>query len=238
LDRDRLPLLLLPGLLCDETAWRHQVDALGDLADVRVVTYPDATTVAAMAERVLAVAPPSFALAGHSMGGRVAFEVWRAAPERVVGLAVMDTAAGPAGPAEEPARRQLVRIARERGMDALLGEWLPPMVHPDRLTDTTVMEPLSAMVRRHSPEQFAGQIEALLSRPDAHALLAGISVPTLVLCGREDSWRSVDEHRDLAARIPGARFVEVPRCGHMAPFERPEVVNACLRQWLEPMLGP
>lgn len=232
MDTAPIPLMLLPGLLCDRTVWQHQLDAFRGVAEPQVVEYPDCRTLGAMADRVLALAPPRFALAGHSMGGRVAFEVLRKARGRVLGLALLDTAAGPVKAGEEGPRRELVAAAQSKGMDALVENWLPPMVHPARLQDAQLMQPMADMIRRHTPKQFAGQIEALLARPDARAVLPTIDVPAMVLCGREDGWRTPEQHQELAAAIPGAAFVVVPDCGHMAPFERPDAVNAALHEWL------
>ena len=161
-------LLLLPGLICDETVWRPQLDGLSSLADMAVVSYADCTSIPAMAARVLEMAPPTFALAGHSMGGRVAMEVIsqlaeRGETRRVTGLALIDSAASPVAEGEAAKRQALVERCRAEGMEALVRDWLPPMVHPDRLEDDALMAPLRAMVRRHTPDQFAGQVQALLT---------------------------------------------------------------------------
>lgn len=225
-------LFLLPGLLCDETVWHGQIEGLADTVQPRAVTYKDARSISAMAEAVLADAPARFAVAGHSMGGRVALEVFRQVPERVTGLALLDSATDGPKDGEREKRMRWVEMARQDGMEALVREWLPPMVHPDRLDNESLMTPLADMVRRFTAEQFAGQIEALLTRPDATPLLSQIACPALVLCGRQDAWRAAEEHEKMAAMIPGAAFDIIEACGHMAPIERPEDVNASLRRWL------
>jgi pimeloyl-ACP methyl ester carboxylesterase len=110
-------------------------------------------------------------------------------------------------------------------MEALAARWLPPMLHPDR---TALLAPLTQMVKRSTPETFENQQRALLSRPDARAVLSEIQCPTLVLCGRQDTWSSVAQHEQIAALILGSRLVVVEDCGHMSPAEQPEAVTDAL----------
>ena len=229
---DKPVLYLLPGLLCDATVWRHQAEHLADLAGVRVPDYRDCDSLTAMAGHVLNDAPESFAVAGHSMGGRVALEIMRAAGDRVTRLALLDTATHPTAESEYAKRLGWVDLAREQGMTALVETWLPPMVHPDRLGDEELMRPLRAMVEGYTPGQFAGEIRALLERPDATPVLAGITCPTLVLCGRQDAWSTLETHEKIAAAIAGSQLVVIEDCGHFAPIERPQAVTGALRHWL------
>lgn len=225
-------LLLLPGLLCDGTVWAHQVQDLADIAAPRVVTYRDATAIGEMAAEVLRRAPGRFALAGHSMGGRVALEVYRQAGDRVSHLALLDTATGPVRPEEHDKRMGWVTRARAEGTAVLVKDWLPPMLHPDHLTDGYLMATLANMIEGFTADQFAGQIQALLTRPDATPVLGTITCPTLVLCGRQDSWSVPDKHEEMARMIPNARLEIVEDCGHMAPIEQPDRVTSHLRRWL------
>jgi pimeloyl-ACP methyl ester carboxylesterase len=117
-------------------------------------------------------------------------------------------------------------------MDALADAWLPPMVHPDRRTDDGFMAPLRDMIRRSDPARHARQITALLNRPDARPLLATITVPTLVVVGRQDEWSPVGQHERLASAVPGARLEVVENSGHMVTVEQPEVVSSLLVDWL------
>ncbi|PQA86955.1 alpha/beta fold hydrolase [Hyphococcus luteus] len=226
-------LLLLPGLLCDETVWRAQVAAFSSQAEVRVPDYGDSDRITAMAEIALEGAPARFSLAGHSMGARVALEVLRLAPEQVERLALLDTGVHGVKPNERETRMQLVDLAREEGMDALCEAWLPPMVHPDRRHDDAFMAPLRAMVARSTPERFAAQIEALLNRPDTEPVLAAIRCPLLIGVGREDAWSPVDQHKDILEQTGRGRLAVFENAGHMAPFEAPESVNSALAEWFD-----
>lgn len=234
-------LLLLPGLLCDAAVWAPVLPHVEAAAACRIPAYAAATSLAEMADRVLADAPPTFALAGHSMGGRVALEIVRRAPERVLRLALLDTGfrarpPGLAGEDEKSGRLRLLALARDQGVRAMAREWVRPMVHPDRLDDETLIDAILDMFERHTAAEFAGQIEALLARPDASALLRTIACPALVLCGREDGWSTPSQHEDMAALIPGARLAVIDRCGHMAPMERPREVAGALADWLRARL--
>ena len=226
------PLFLLCGLLCDEAIWADVRNRLTDAADVHVVSFGGFSSIGAMADQVLSKAPPRFALAGHSMGGRVALEVWRRAPERVAALGLLNTGVHPTRDAEYESRGLLVRLARLHGMAALAAEWLPPMMGASPARIAQVMPSLVAMVERSTPESFAGQSNALLQRPDARPVLPSIHVPTLLLSGTNDTWSSLSQHADIQRSVPQARLVEIAGAGHMAPIERPDAVARALRAWL------
>ncbi len=230
-------LLLLPGLACDAEVWKHQARSLREITGVQVADYGASDSIQEMARVAVERAPERFALAGHSMGGRVALEVFRSAPDRILGLALLDTAYKPLQPGETGEREKAeragyVKIAQTQGMRAMARTWLQKMVHPSRLTDAPLIDSIVEMLARKSPEIFAGQIKALLRRPDATPMLAAAHCPTLVLCGRDDAWSVLDVHRDMAARMPNARLAIIENCGHMATMERPEAVTAALAGWL------
>ena len=232
-----IPLLLLPGIVCDRAVWDSVLPALSRFADCQICeTGPDRTLVA-MAERVLASAPPSFALAGHSMGGRVAVEIVRRAPGRVRRLALLDTGwrplpSGKAAEDERAGRYALLAVARREGMRAMGRNWIQRMVHAKRLDDAALVDAILDMIERQTPERFEAQIEALLARPDAAPVLRSIHCPTLVLCGRQDAWSPVAQHEEIAAMTPGAALEIIDNCGHMSTMERPEPVAQALLDWL------
>lgn len=229
------PLVLVPGLMCDGAAWQPVLERLGRPATI--VDHGDADSLVEMAVRLLAEAPPRFALAGHSMGGRVALEVVRIAPDRVSRLALLDTgyrarAAGAAGAAEEQGRYELLQIAREQGVRAMAAAWVQGMVHAPRLADAALVEAIVAMFERKSADLFERQIRALLGRPDATELLGRVRVPTLVLCGRHDGWAPLAQHQQIADRVANARLEVIDDAGHMSTMEQPAAVAAALARWL------
>ena len=229
-------LVLLPGLVCDATVWTQVRDVLESSADIHVAEYGTLDSLGAMAEKVLADIDGPFALAGHSMGGRIALEMFRRAPQRIRAIALMDTgvlplAPGDAGQRETRGRHELLDIARSQGMAAMATRWVQGMVWPPRLGERPLIDGIVDMFARSSAAVFAAQIAALLQRPDASALLAQIRCPALVLCGEEDSWAPAARHRDMAARIPGASLALIPECGHMCTLERPEAVTHAMQEW-------
>lgn len=233
----RRTLVLLPGLLCDDEVWAAQQAALAERCDIVIGRCGVLDRIEHMARHVLEqVRAPRFALAGHSMGGRVALEVVRQAPDRVQALALLDTgtaplAGGSAGDEERRSRLELLALARSDGMAAVARQWAPPMVHPD-VPGTPLFERIVAMVARSDPARYAAQIEALLHRPDAEPVLRSLRCPLLLLCGREDRWSPPARHQAMQALVPGAVLTLVEHCGHMSPMEQPQAVTDALGRWL------
>lgn len=227
---------MLPGLLCDDACWQAQREALAD-ARCFVADYGLRDSLTAMARQVLAdVSGGRLHVVGHSMGGRVALEMARLAPERIERIALLDTGVTPrppgaAGEAERQRRYELLEIARRRGMREMGRIWAVPMVHPAHV-DTPVFEDVLRMVERKTPPVFEAQIRALLERPDAAPVLRALRCPTLLLCGRQDAWSPLAQHEEMHALAPLSRLVVVEDSGHMTTMEQPRAVNAALRRWM------
>ncbi len=230
-------VVLLHGLLCDATVWAEQRVSLGG-EHVVVPLLGNLISITAMAEHVLQHVPAGrFALAGHSMGGRVALEVVRLAPQRVERLALLDTGldplpSGDSGEKERQQRMALLQMARESGMRAMGQQWARGMVHPSRL-DTPVFHAILDMIERNTPQVFEAQIGALLARPDANVVLADVVVPTLLVCGRQDLWSPLARHEKMRELLPAAHLVVVEDSGHMTTMEQPTAVSAALASWLK-----
>jgi pimeloyl-ACP methyl ester carboxylesterase len=232
-------LILIPGLMCDATSWQPTLELLPSKIDYKVVDHGQASNLVTMAEQLLQHAPARFALAGHSMGGRVALEVMRLAPERVSHLALLDTGflpkpSGASGQTEQDKRLALLHIAQTQGVRTMALRWVQGMVAPHRLADNALIESIVGMFERKTAAVFENQIQALLNRPDASDVLSQLSLPTLVLCGQEDSWSNVAQHQamaDLIAERPSV--IAVPQAGHMVMMEAPHAVAQHLVQWLD-----
>jgi len=225
-------VFLLPGLTCDRAVWARQIQGLDTTAEVRVPDFRGFDSLQAMAASVLADAPERFSVAGFSMGGRVAMELFRLAGGRVRRLALLDTGAHPVREGERAQRQAFLDVARAEGMGTLAAAWIPGMVHPDRLADAELVADITAMVQRFSLEEFEGQIRALLERPDARKLLPHIHCPTLVACGRQDAWAPLAQHEEITALLPDARLEIIEDSGHMSTMEQPGRVTELLRHWL------
>jgi pimeloyl-ACP methyl ester carboxylesterase len=226
-------LLLLSGLLCDETVWADSAQDLASVADVRIASFEGFDSIQAMAEHALRTAPQQFLVAGHSMGGRVALEILRQTKERVLGLALLNTGVHPLRAGEIESRGRLVKLARERGMSAVAADWLPPMMGASLARIAQVMPKLQAMVERQSADSFAAQTKALLARPDAVLVLPTIKVPTLLASGTADTWSPLMQHEEIRRQISEAALVAIDDAGHMAPAEQPRAVAAALRAWID-----
>jgi pimeloyl-ACP methyl ester carboxylesterase len=225
-------LLLLSGLLCDQSFWSDIPERLAPLAKASVVAFRGFSSIPAMARHVLDSAPEKFAVAGHSMGGRVALELIRLDPQRITGLALLNTGVHGVREGEPQSRARLVRVAHERGMSAVAAEWLPTMMGSDRARSAELMPQLTAMIERFTAHAYADQMNAMLHRPEVLSLLPSIAVPTLLLSGSDDTSSSVSQQHSIQRKVPHATLFEIHRAGHLAPLERPESVAIALREWL------
>lgn len=228
----RSHLLLLPGLLCDDRLWRPQVEALSDRMDITIADMTCDDTMGGMAKRALDAAPERFALAGLSMGGYVALEIMRHAPERVTRLALLDTGARADTPEQTVRRKDLIALADRGEFKAVSPRLLPLFVHESRLTDDALIADVTAMADSVGKDAFLRQQKAIMNRPDSRPGLPGISCPTLVLCGREDVLTPPGLSEEIAGLVPRADLVLIDDCGHLSTMERPAPVNAALSSWL------
>ena len=228
----RQSLVLLPGLLCNERLWKPQVEALSDIADIVIADMTRDESMSGMASRALEAAPETFALAGLSMGGYVALEIMRAAPERVTRLALLDTGARADTPEQTTRRRDLIGLADRGEFKAVSPRLLPLFIHEDRLGDTRLVDDITRMADSVGKDAFLRQQKAIMGRPDSRPGLSGIGCPTMVVCGRQDVLTPIELSQEIAGLIPGADLVLIDDCGHLSTMERPEAVNAALREWL------
>jgi pimeloyl-ACP methyl ester carboxylesterase len=228
----RVPLILLPGLLCDEALWVHQTRYLAEVADVAVADLTGRDSVAALAADVLATAPPRFAVAGLSMGGYVALEIVRQAPERIMKLALLDTNARADTDKQRRRRRGLMALADRGEFRGVTPRLLPMLIHPDRIGEEALTGEVMAMAERVGRDAFLRQQKLIMDRPDSRLWLSSIQLPTLVLCGRQDAISTLEMHVEMAGAIPGARLAIVEECGHLASLERPHATTALMRDWL------
>lgn len=229
---ERPRLVLLPGMPQDAELWQHQTRFLPEVAEVSVGDLTGHDSIAALARSVLESTPGRFLVAGLSMGGYVALELLRQAPERVIKLALLDTNARADTPEQTANRKAAVDLARQGRMRAVMAAVLPRLIHPDRLADGDLVESLHAQAERVGVEGYARQQAAIMARPDSRPFLPAIACPTLVLCGRQDALSPPEIHAEMADAIPNARLAVIEECGHIAAQERPHAVTALLRDWI------
>lgn len=229
----KTPLLLLPGLLADERLFAPQVEGLSDIAQVIVADLTGADTIAALAAASIAGMPPGrFAVAGLSMGGYVALEIARQAPERVAAIALLNTTARADPPEAIANRRRLIAVAEE-DFAAVNRALVPRLLHPDHQNDARLVGLLDDMANAVGLVAFKRQQEAIIGRLDSRVHLAAIQVPALVLAGREDLIMPMEVSEEMARGIPGADLEVLEQCGHLSSLEQPGVVTARLRVWIQ-----
>jgi len=232
---EKQPLLLVPGLLCNGRLWHHQIEHLGDLAAMSVADLSQDETIPDMASRALATAPKTFSMAALSMGGYVAQEIMRQAPERITRLALLDTSARADTDDQFERRAALIKQVEKVApawFSGVTKRLLPMLIHPDRQHDDDLVGVIKEMAKTIGRDGYIRQQRAIMNRPDGVADLTAISCPTLVLCGRQDVLTPIKVHEEMADNIPDARLVVVEDCGHLAPLEQPHAVTAVLRYWL------
>jgi pimeloyl-ACP methyl ester carboxylesterase len=229
---DTMPILLVPGLASSPRIFQPVLPALWRLGPVTVANHIRDDNMGALARRILAEAPPRFALAGHSMGGYIAFEIMRQAGERVAKLALINTQARP-DTAEATARRQgMIARAAKGEYRAALDELFPGFVHPSRQGDAALRQLVYQMGDDIGPEAFIRQQMAMIGRPDSRPTLAWIRCPTLVLTGDQDNTIPNSLSMEMASGIPGAKLVVLPNCGHLPQVEQTQATTGALTEWL------
>lgn len=227
-----VPLFFVPGLNCTGEVFAAQVASLSPRHACVIADHSTGITIEEIAANILAAAPPRFALIGFSLGGYIAFAMMRQAPERAERLALLDTLANPELDERRPDRLEAIALVERGGfVEAEQTQW-PKVVHPSRYGDTSLRDIKMRMALRQGPELWRRHTSAIMDRADSRPTLATIKVPTLVLVGAEDQLTPPERSREMVAGLENGRLVVVPECGHMAPIERPDAVNAALADWL------
>jgi Predicted hydrolases or acyltransferases (alpha/beta hydrolase superfamily) len=227
-----LPVLLVPGLNCTAEAFARQIPIAWSFGPVTVADHRRGESIGAIANAILADAPPRFALLGFSMGGYIAFEILRQARERVARVAFLSTSARLDSPEQRENRLRQIAITEAGKFESIPPTSFENAVHPDNRSDEALRAIHRRMALANGPEVFVRQQRAILARQDSRADLAGIDMPAWVIVGEADRVTGVDAAREIAAGISGAHFVEVAGAGHFAPVEQPEGVNRAVAEWL------
>jgi pimeloyl-ACP methyl ester carboxylesterase len=227
-----LPTVMVPGLLCTPRLYFGQIPALWRFGPVTVADHTRDDSMSGIARRILSLAPPRFALVGLSMGGYVAFEIVRQAPDRIVKLALLDTTARPDAPEQTEQRRRQIDMAQTGRFEGIAELLFPRFVAAARQADRALEGVVRTMAGDTGAEAFVRQQTAIMNRIDSRPGLGAIGCPTLVLVGEQDALIPPDRAAEMAAAIPGARQVVVPDCGHLSALEQPEAVARALASFL------
>jgi pimeloyl-ACP methyl ester carboxylesterase len=229
---DQRPIIyLLPGLLCDQDVWQHQSADLSQHAEVRIPDFKGLDSLEKMADLVLDEAPEQFSVIGHSMGGRVGFELINRAPERIRHLMLLNVGAHPVNEEESEQRLSLVDAAESIGMDRYAKQWASLLMKSREHENVDVRTRIESMVRRQSINDFRGHIKAGLGRKDQSTYLRQIKRPVLLIVGELDTWSTVNQHVEIKQSLSSAKLEVIPEAGHMALLDQPELVSTLLVEW-------
>jgi len=229
---DLLPTVLIPGLTCSARLYAGQIPALWRFGPVTVADHTRDDTMAAIARRILAAAPPRFALAGLSMGGYIAFEIMRQAPDRVAKLALLGTGARAEAPEQTERRKVVIALAKSGRYAEVPDIAFPLYVHRNRHNDAGLKQTVRMMAEETGVDAFLRQQQAIITRPDSRPGLGAIKCQTLVLVGDGDEATPPELAREIAGAVGGARLVVIPACGHLSTLEQPDKVTAALLDWM------
>ena len=229
---ESLPVVLIPGLLASAQLYVPQLATLWPAGPVMIAAHTRDDSMAGIARRILAEAPPRFALVGLSMGGYIAFEILRQARARVARLALLDTQARADSDEARAARRAQMDLARTVGLTPVVDALIPRLLHPARAGERALRALIHEMAAGVGCDGYLNQQTANIDRPDSRAELAHIRCPTLVAVGESDVLTPPELAREMAAGIADSRLVVIPECGHLSTLERPQAVNEALRGWL------
>jgi pimeloyl-ACP methyl ester carboxylesterase len=230
---DKPFVFLLPGMLCDAGVWHSQIAALQPQYELCIPVFRGFDSFAAMALHVLTLAPARFSVVAHSMGGRVAMELLRVAPERIDQFILMDMGVHPVTAQETARTESLLALAAQGGLAAVAESWIPFMIHPARYQDESLKQAIRSMVLRNDVDDLRGQLQAAQDRPDQSLYLHSISHQVRIICGDHDNWNPPELHQRMHEALVNSQLEIIADCGHMAPMEKPAEVNALLLRWLQ-----
>jgi len=228
-----LPIVLIPGLLASARMYAAQIPQLWRAGPVMIADHTRDASMSAVARRILGTAPARFALAGLSMGGYIAFEILRQAPERIAKVALLDTSARADAPEQTAMRRAQMTLAAQGRLAEVVEQQFPRLVHRARHADASLREVFNLMAEEVGAAGFIRQQTAILGRSDSRPTLGSVRCPALVLVGEGDELTPPERAAEIAAGIRGAHLVTVPQCGHVSTLEQPVEVTRALLEWLE-----
>lgn len=230
----KIPLILIPGLMCDQDLWEAQIVLLGAVADCMVTDkHMHYETIGQIADAIVAEAPRRFVLSGLSMGGYIALEICRKYRDRVQGLALLDTSARPDMPEQKERRRKLMALCQQEKFSQVLELLFSVLVHPNRQQDMGLRRRVMNMAEKMGPEIFLRQQTAIMDRVDQRSNLPQITCPTLIVCGQQDRITPFDCAVEIAEKINGSELVPIKDCGHLSAMEKPQAIAKAMYKWLK-----
>ena len=228
-----LPLLLLPGMMCDARLFQPQINALSGRLPLVTAPIGGHDSMQALAAEILNYAPPRFALAGLSMGGILAMEILRQAPDRVDRVALLDTNPRAELPEVQERRAPQIEAAKQGELSRIMRDEMKPNYLADGPNMGAILDLCMTMATDLGPEVFVNQSIALRDRPDQCETLRQFDGSALVLCGKEDRLCPIERHELMHELLPNSRLQIIDGAGHLPTLEQPEITTAALIRWLE-----
>ncbi|GKV66941.1 MULTISPECIES: alpha/beta fold hydrolase [unclassified Sporosarcina] len=229
----KIPLVLLPGTLCDSELWVYQTAHLSDIAEIQIGDITKSCTIENMAKDVLDQSPPSFALAGLSLGGIVAIEIARQAPKRVIKLALMNSTANPPYSHQQEQWSQLIdEVEKGDFLEVVEKKFLPNLLYKKHSEKKSILLKAKKMAERVGSQSYLNQLKAVTSKPDGFEVLPALNINTLLITGSEDILCTAETNEKMKDFIPDADLIVIEECGHLSPMEQPQKVTEEMRKWL------
>lgn len=226
-------IIFLSGLLCDTTIWQKQITYFASDYEIEAFEFSHFTNIQDMAKKVISSLTEPVTVIGHSMGARVALEVFRFAPQLVSKIALIDFGIHNIKPGEADKRFELIHAVGVHGMQYLIHNWLEPMVYPPNISKTDIFSPMKKMVLGQTIDSFEAQINALLTRPDVIDVFKNIHIPLYLGVGRQDQWSTLVQHQNMLELNSNAQLNIYENSGHMTPLEAAEQFNTSLEKWMK-----
>ena len=230
-------LAMIPGTLCDDLLFSHQIAEFKDIFDCHVVDHSNSDSLYDVAANILSQMPETFSIMGLSYGGIIAFEMIRQAPERINRLILLNTNY------KLPSKETLENLQKFVGM-TILGDFKKittdflkdVMIYPGHPNLAEIRNTVLQMALNIGEKKYLNQVKAQLERPSSKKDLKNITCPTLIIAGMEDKVCPVALHQTMSDMIPNATLVILEKCGHLSTLEQPKAVNRSIRMWLNKFL--
>ena len=226
------PVVMIPGMMCDERIFAHQIEELGTDTEVYIADISKYSSIQELASDVLENSPPKFFLVGHSMGGIVAMEMCSQEPDRIEKLVIMDSNPKAAVDETRIKREPQIRDVVSGNLAQVMKEEMKPNYLADSYKQKDILNTCMEMALTLGPEVFVRQSRALQGRDDQQSTLEDLDIPVLIMCGSEDKLCSLEKHELMHNIINDSKLEVVMDAGHMPTLEQPQKTTEVIKSWL------
>ena len=221
-------LVFVPGLLCTDALFQPQIDALSASHSIHIAQTTDCETIDQMVEYMLDSVSGEIIVVGLSMGGYVAQEAARIAPDRISAIALLSTSAQPDDEARKRQRHELIKLSEIGRFKGVTPRLLPRFLSAEALEDEAMCQTVMDMAAEIGQKHFTSQQYAIMARRDQRPYLPSFHKPSLVLCGMADELTPPQLSEEMAGLLPRAELVLLDKIGHLSSLEAPEEVTQAI----------